>query len=241
MKFIRIFILLTFFLINSENIFSQYLLIHKNIGIGYNLGTHLNTDGLDFVIGRFNDTRPYLGKNMKEPGIFRGINFAIELFDTNCVFNLEWVGRKSEVFAQSPDSIGANTRIDLKYAVNSLNLGYGYKMNHKKSGIMGFYTGIDLSCIFINTDTRTYSTSVSASKYTKIKTHFQIGFSPFFQYVHDRFTTKIYYQLMIFKVYYSNENQKLNPDTWMADDKYKNNGKTSSLGISVRYNLFKNN
>lgn len=239
MKLIKFCILITFILINSENLFSQFSPIHKNIGIGYNLGTHINTHGLDFVIGRFNETRSYLGKKMKEPGIFRGINSAVEIFDTNCIFNLEWIARKSVLYAQSPDAIGANTRIDLKYAVNSLNLGYGYKIMPKKQGIKGLYSGIDLSAIFINTATRTYSTSGKASKYTKIKTHFQIGFSPFFQFVTDKLTAKIYYQIMIFKADYKHENEKLNPDTWMADDKEKSKGTTSSLGISVRYNLFK--
>jgi len=208
-----------------------------NIGIGYNIGTHVKTDGLGFVIGRYNDTRTYLTTKMKEPRFFRGMNLALDFFYPKCLLDFEWIGRKSDVMAEDTQS---NTRRDFRYKVSSFNFGFGIKMNNKKSGVMGSYLGIDFNMISIKNYTRVYQIGGDKDGYRKINSEFAAGFSPFLQFVGNRFTTKLYYQFMLNKVNYWDVNRAINPKTWPLDEFDSNKGRSSSLGICLRFNLLKN-
>ena len=85
-----------------------------------------------------------------------------------------------------------------------------------------------------------YKTSENIPEYTKINSDLTLGFSPFIQFAGNRFTAKIYCQFMIREVNYWDVNRAINPNTWSGDTYENNEGKTSSLGICLMFNLFKN-
>lgn len=228
----KLLLLLCFLNINSA--FSQTA---ANFGIGYGTGIHTKAGGLDFVIGRYNDTRSFLSKQMAVPKVFRGMSYSMDIFFPNGVMTMEWVARKSDVTAE----VSSTQQIrNFRYRVNTFNFGYGKKLGHATSSPMGRYLGVDFSTISIKNYTRTYQKDADKPEYAKINWDLIVGFSPFLQFTGNRFTTKLYYQFMLTKANYWDVNLKLNPNTWFRDDYDSNKGKTSSLGIILRYNLFKN-
>ena len=96
MKFLNLFLVAAFLLLHSKVSYSQKV----NIGIGYNIGTHVKTTGLDFVIGRYNNTRSYLTTKMESPGFFRGMNYSLDMYYLKYLMSFEWTGRKSDVWAR---------------------------------------------------------------------------------------------------------------------------------------------
>ena len=96
MKFLNLFLVAAFLLLHSKVSYSQKV----NIGIGYNIGTHVKTTGLDFVIGRYNNTRSYLTTKMESPGFFRGMNYSLDMHYLKYLMSFEWTGRKSDVWAR---------------------------------------------------------------------------------------------------------------------------------------------
>ncbi|MFM9945175.1 MAG: hypothetical protein ACKVQB_08080, partial [Bacteroidia bacterium] len=147
--------------------------------------------------------------------------------------------RKSDVWAKG-NSTGAEYTRDYRYRVNSVNFGYGYKLGSNKESIKGKYLGADFSMIIIKNATRVYKTGATIPEYQLINWDLDLGFSPFVQLVGSRFTAKFYYQFMLIGANYWDLNVAINPNTWYNDDYESNKGKTSSLGMSLRYNLFKN-
>lgn len=227
------------FLLSFKSSYSQLTPIGANLGIGYGCGNHLKAGGIDFVVGRYNDTRSWLSDKMETPRFFRGFNLAMDIYYPKGILDLEFVGRKCDVSAKGTSVAGEQKR-DFRYRVNTWNFGYGKKMNSSKKGPLGSYLGVDFSTIIIKNYTRVYSTSGSAPEYQKINWDLSIGFSPFIQFVGNRFTAKIQYQWMMLEANYWDVNRAINPNTWSGDNYEANKGKTSSLGICVRYNLINN-
>ena len=119
-------------------------------------------------------------------------------------------------------------------------MGYAYKLTKNEESSMGSYVGMDFSTISVKTYTRVFQNGGSSGEYSRIDWKMSIGFSPFFQYVANRYTAKVYCQFMISKANYWDENVRINPNTWY-DDSYENNkGKSISTGLCVRYNVFQN-
>jgi len=222
------------YLINFNQAFSQ---IAANFGIGYGTGIHTKAGGLDFVIGRYNDTRSFLIKRMAVPKVFRGMSYSMEIFYPKGVMTMDWISRKSDVTAE----VGSTQQIrNFRFRVNTFNFGYGKKLGHGSSSPKGKYLGIDFSTISIKNYTRIYKMDDDKPEYSKINWDLVVGFSPFLQFTGTRFTAKIYYQIMLSQANYWDVNLKINPNTWFKDDYDSNKGKTSSLGLIVRYNIFKN-
>lgn len=223
------------FLCFSSSSFSQTM----NIGIGYNIGTHTKVGGLDYVVGRYNDTRSWLSNKMGKPGFFRGMSYSMDYYYRNSLMTFEWVGRKSDMTASGVSSNGDFTR-DYRFKMNSWNFGLGSKMN-KKSGAKGNYLGMDFCMIILKNYTRVYKTGDHIPDYEQISDwDLSLGISPFIQHVGSRFTTKIYYQISFLKNDYWESNRVINSATWSADPYDKLEGNSRSLGICVKYNLVKN-
>ena len=228
---------LYFFLLLSLSLIPVYGQVKANIGIGYGAGTHLRAGGLDYVIDRYNETRSYLSRKMNHPGFFQGVNLAIDYYFPKSIMDIEIVQRKSDMTAEAGSLKQSR---DLRYKVNSFNLGYGAKLNTKNSKVTGSYLGLDFSLIIVKNYTRTYQTGGNKSDFTRISWEPVIGFSPYLQLVGNRFTAKIYYQYTLTKQDFWDVNVRINPNTWSKDNISDVKGRTSSIGISTRYNLINN-
>lgn len=210
-----------------------------NIGIGYNVGVHTKVGGLDYVVGRYNDTRPQLVDKMEKPRFFRGMNYAWDVYLFKSLMSFEWVGRKTEMSANGTFSNGDYTR-DLKLKMNSFNFGLASKLG-KKAGVVGNYLGLDFNLISVRNYTRLYRTGMTIPEYEQIElARLSLGVSPFLQHVGRRFTTKIYFQKMFVKSDYWGVNRAINSSTWSSDNVNSLKGNSGSLGFSLRYNLVKN-
>ena len=236
MKFLKLIPLLVLISLFTSKVLAQ----SSNFGIGYNIGLHTKADGLDYVISRYNETRPWLSTQMGTPRFFKGMNYSWEFFAANYLLNFEWIGRRSDVSGNGTNSLGNQTR-DFRYRVNTWNMGIGKKIGKIKSGPKGNYFGLDFSTILIKDATRVYSAGQHIPEFQPIgSSEINLGFSPFLQHVGKRFTAKIYYQMMLLKNDYWDTNTIINSATWSRDPFEKLQGKTSSLGICLRYNLIKN-
>jgi hypothetical protein len=228
-------LILALFVCVSSYSFSQSV----NIGIGYNIGIHTKVGGLDYVVGRYNDTRSWLKNKMETPGFFRGMSYSMDFYDKNSLMTFEWIGRKSDLKASGVSSSGDYTR-DYRFKMNSWNFGLGRKMK-KKAGAKGNYLGMDFNMIIIKNYTRLYSTGDKTPEYQQISSwDLSLGIAPFIQHVGSRFTTKVYYQLSYLKNDYWEANRVINSATWSSDPYEKLEGNSRSLGICVKYNLVKN-
>lgn len=237
MNLSKIIVCLAFLFLNFKKSYAQ---VGFNIGIGYGVGVHTKTDGLSYIIKRYNDTRPYLSKQMKEPKFFRGYNLSSEVYFSKGLANFEFVKRISDVTARV-DSL--NQGRDFRYKVNSFNFGLAYKLSKNKDNGIGKYLGFDFSMITVRCYTRKYDLDKDAPRYkssNSIGFDLSFAFTPYWQYTGNRFTTKIYFQPMLIAPDFWEVNQTLNPNTWSKDDLMDLIGKTSSLGICVRYNLIRN-
>jgi len=227
-------------LIISFKSFSQNEKI--NIGFGYNVGTHIKTDGIDFVIDRYNNTRPDLIKQMNKPKYFHGFNYSIELIREKFLIDCEWVGRKSSLYSEIENPIIGITTRDIKFKVNSIHLGIGYKIGRDKKQ-KGFYAGSDL--VFATSKQLTsvqksfWIIGVTQEGSAKIKSDINIGISPFIYFVGKHFSNKLYLQLLFLDQSYQNLNRTINPNSWALDNPSSSKGKIHSIGISTRFLLFK--
>ncbi|HMU69368.1 MAG TPA: hypothetical protein PKK72_13650 [Chitinophagales bacterium] len=208
-----------------------------NMGVGYGLGTHITNDGLNFVIGRYNDTRPYLSKPMDEVHFFRGWNVAVETYFPKFLMEFEFIGHTSNVSAESSSTSDAR---DFKYRMNTFNMGYAYQLTGQKDKVQGLYGGFDISTISVKNFTRTYTIGNDPGDFYEINWDLIIGVSPYLQYAGGRFTFKGYYQWMIFKQNFWDVNVALNPATWSGDAYESNEGKANTIGMVLRVNLWEN-
>jgi hypothetical protein len=236
MKFKKIGLTIAILNIVTYHSFSQ----SANVGIGYNIGIHSKVAGLEYVVGRYNETRPWLSTQMESPRFFQGMSYSMEFYAAKRLLSFEWTGRRSDVRANGTNSNGNQTR-ELRYRINSWTMGFGKKMGKRKFGAKGSYYGLDLSMIILKDATRTYSEGQHIPAFEPIgNSEINLGFSPFLQKVGKRFTLKVYYQMMLLKNDYWDTNMAINSATWSRDPLDKLKGKTSSLGICLRYNLVKN-
>lgn len=210
---------------------------HFNMGAGYGLGTHISNSGLNFVIGRYNETRPYLTKPMDEVHFFRGWNFALETYFPKFLMEFEFIGHTSNVFAEAA---ATSERRDFKYRMNTFNIGYAYQLTGDAKKVQGLYGGADLSTISVKNFTRYYTIGDEAPDYFNINWDLIIGVSPYLQYAGGRFTFKAYYQWMIYKQNFWDVNVALNPATWFSDLYESNEGKANTIGMVIRINLLEN-
>lgn len=208
-----------------------------NMGVGYGLGTHITNEGINFVIGRYNDTRPYLSKPMDEVHFFRGWNFAIETYFPKFLMEFEFIGHTSNVSAEAASTSDAR---DFKYRMNTYNMGYAYQLTGDKSKVQGLYGGFDISTISVKSFTRIYTIGAEPGDYYELNWDLIIGLSPYMQYAGGRFTWKAYYQWMIYKQNFWDVNYALNPATWSGDLYENNEGKANTIGMVLRVNLWEN-
>lgn len=211
--------------------------IKANLEIGYGGGAHIQVNGLSFIVDRYNETHAALTTSLPAPHLFYGLNIAGDVYFNKFMMDVEWVGRKSNMHAE--DAATGDQR-DLRYQQNTFNFGVGWKAFKNKDQIIGFYPGLDFSTISVKNYTRIYNIQNEAPDYTKINWDLVVGFSPFIQYAGSRFTAKLYYQFMILDQDFLAVNEALNPNTWFEDLYEDNFGKASTLGIGLRFNLWKN-
>ena len=208
-----------------------------NFGAGINSGLHLKTEGLSYVIDRYNETRPHLSTQMKHPKFFAGLNFSADVYFPKFLMNVEGITRRSHVMAESTTN---NFTRDLRYSVTSLNYGIGYRVLSIGDDVSGLYLGANFSLIALRNSTRIYDIGAKIPPYSPIRRDFTSGLVPFVQYTTKLIVIKFYYQIMMFPMPdYYRANTALNPSSWQNDPLDLQKGKTSSIGLCVRYDLYK--
>lgn len=98
-------------------------------GMGYNV-SFVNSNAVDFVIDRYNQTRPFLVEEMDEmkvmhwPAAVAGVITA-----KGVTVELNWVGRQSTSEAIGEGSVGARERWDIQIRDNHFGIVAGYTYN----------------------------------------------------------------------------------------------------------------
>ena len=210
-----------------------------NVGFGYNVGYHLSNKGMNFVLDRYNETRSYLSAKMSKPNVYRGFTFYSDVYFRKSMFDFDITINKSYGFAEGVDNTKSLVHRDIKFKVSSFAIGYAKKIIDKKK-IMGVYMGADWNTAILRTDSRKYTVGQDIPEYEKVKWDVNLGFTPYLQWVGNRFSTKAYLRLLVLKNDYYELNRYLNPNTYTKDNYRDEEGRLASIGFALRYNLFKN-
>lgn len=101
-------------------LFSQF----GYMSMGYNANL-FESEQLNFVVDRYNETRTYLDEEMAHPNYFDGFEIHAGGGD-NVLVDIGFAWRSSKVSASGVDASGTNQQRDLKYKFGSFEFGIGY-------------------------------------------------------------------------------------------------------------------
>lgn len=223
----------------SKSVFSQGL-INVYGGIGYNIST-ARIDALDYIISRYNETRPWLSEKMQTPSNLSGLSFSLGFYTSSILVDLEYVYKYSSTITAEGSSGDITQRRDLKVYGKSFNVGLNYIIGNSELLIM---PGLSFDWNFMPVESRIYNvnntdppayeilsedggTSFSNSA-LMISPNVHIDYS-----LSERLyiSLKPYYSIGVTEIDYSVLNKNLNPNTYENDPADKTSSKFSNFGI----------
>lgn len=204
-------------------------------GIGYNISFY-QSEGLDFVIDRYNETRPYLTTTMPYARHFDGITMHIGGATNSFIYDFGYTQRACTVTALGVDISGEEVRRDVKSKWNTYDIGLGVSLGNsdKFAFMLGVNTGINSE----KADSRSaVSDNIGVARYTTVVKKFKVGFEPFVQLLLTSdnglgILFKPYYTWTPTETNYADLNAYINPFTYTADP-LEINGKLTGYGLSI--------
>lgn len=189
--------------------------------VGYNGSFPTKYQNLNFVIDRYNETRPYLDKQLHQITYLDGFTMAVG-FVANVVLDIGYTGGKQSTIAEADDGFGGISRRELvvKTSLFDVDLGFGAA---KKEG--AFFAGFSANIGSMKVKTR-----VGEKKQIKDRDWKQINYfddmvfnlGVFARILFDDpgFFIQPYFLFAPFELFESNMydvNFYLNPDTYEHD------------------------
>lgn len=234
-------LLINFFLISS--IYSQSNEDHFYIIGGYNF-LFPPADDLNYIIGRYNETRDYLTTEMGDIKSLSGPAFAVG-YSISTGENA-WILEGGITFNNSGTKSakgvvqGQNAERDLKMKIFLVNLGFGYILNAGKQFEYGF--GLYSNIGNIKIETRVYYDNQTVPDYTDITpagSSTSVAFTPTI-YLNLNFTRALavsvrpFYSAQFLQHDLTDVNAAINPNTWTNDDPANFDSETfSGFGIEL--------
>ena len=215
---------------------------------GYNI-TKPNLDGLNFVTGRYNDTRTILTKNMEEFNSLGGFTVtAGVILNDIAMFDLTYIRKTGDVFAEGVVN-DTNFRRDLAVSMNSVNLSGGVIVLSSNSIKTIIGASVDIGSV--GTKTRVYPLDQSKPSYESTDDYVPnpisnmiFGLTPFAQVNINpglssfEIMIKPYYQFMINESDFKDVNRVLNPVTFTIDDPEQMVTRANNYGVEVKLSVF---
>jgi hypothetical protein len=237
-------VLLTVVLFSNfySNCFSQ------SFAVGYRVGSG-TFKPLDFVIGRYNDTRSYLTKKMDKVSSLSGIVYSIGYNFGEGGFELELPNLKSETVSAEGIQPANQTAVvrELYMKMSGFELNFSYAAPIFQSGaLFGFVGGsasVDKADPTIYT--RLYNKGTTPGDFGQVKAGGSVGMGigPLLA-VHLALPSVMlfgevrpFYKFSITGADFYDVNRLLNPDTWTRDDIDDTQGSMNYLGVNARIGI----
>ncbi len=204
-------------------------------GIGYNAAL-LKSEGLDFVIDRYNQTRSYLDDKMEYCHYYDGPSFRSGLSYNHFFIDFGFTYRSCKVSASGIDASGVRQQRDLKNKWNTfdLALGIGAGANENIALAFGVNIGLNAEKTLTRDDT---PDKIGVANFAKVNSQFKIGFEPFAQLIlaTDKglgLAFRPYFSWTPVQTDYYELNSYINQYTYV-NDPLSIKGKLSGFGLSV--------
>jgi hypothetical protein len=196
----------------------------------------LNTDGADFVIDRYNNTRNYLSKELDKPGAFTGFGINGGLNFINIQMDARYNFRSTQLISEGTVN-GNNFKREIDMSFDSFGLGIGYGAFEE---MIGF--GVRLTMEIIRPD---ITTKVTGSDEKEVDvTSFSTAVSPHVilmiklgEDIPLGFTIRPYYTIGIDEIDYSDLNEIINPVTYANDQAEDQVSTLKGFGIEFQIGL----
>ena len=165
---------LLFLLVLTFSTVSAQMLTAQNYyyrGIGYNAAL-LKSEGLDFVIDRYNQTRSYLDDKMEYCHYYDGPSFRSGLSYNHFFIDFGFTYRSCKVSASGIDASGVRQQRDLKNKWNTfdLALGLGAGANENIALAFGVNIGLNAEKTLTRADT---PDKIGVANFAKVNSQFK--------------------------------------------------------------------
>jgi hypothetical protein len=210
------------------------------VGLGYNM-MFTGAKALNVVIDRYNETRPFLSKEMGHVYFMDGISFNSSATIGVIMFDFNYNKKVSVVSAQGDNGYGLMQR-DLKIKNGNIGIGLGVHVFEMNPAVaVGFSADIGM----LTFKTRSASPDeIRKYDFEEFEYSLTSGMSIWFQLLfasNDEglaLSLRPYYHFDFLKYNYEWFNQGINPDTYYYD-RYDQHGKINHFGIQLILNYYK--
>ena len=219
--------IVTFGKVQAQDIFYAH--------IGYNAAV-LKSEGLDFVVDRYNETRAYLTEPMPYPHYYDGLTLHVGGASSAFMYDFGLTYRSNVVSATGIDATGFEVQRDLKNKWNTFDVGLGVCVggNEQFALMIGVNSAINSEKALTRAD---YPEDIGKANFEKVNSQFKIGFEPFVQMIVTNengvgLLFKPYYSWSPILTEYTELNSYINPYTYVGDP-YPIEGRLTGFGLSV--------
>lgn len=224
-------------------LFSQEIRFVGSFGGGLSFGSFR---GLNYVIDRYNETRQgqpgaaTLTRNMHNMHTLPGINWRAGILfgpGNNATFYLGIMrqGRTASTFAKAKDINGNETRRDLRFTANIINvdLGIGGIDEHAF-----FLFGLSSGFIF----NRAYTKITGQNEYQRVMDELGVGLSPFIDFNIPLkgplgIGIRASYMATTVKTNFGDLNKAINPATYINDPPEKVESRMGNFSLNIMMNI----
>lgn len=141
----KIFLGIAFLFVTSMTSFGQGMFLEGGYGMQFT-----KPDGLNYVVDRYNETRPYLTEEMKHFNNLNGFNYGFLAVVGNIAFEAVYVHRSQNRSAVGVDGTNQEVERQLRAALNGVGFGLGYGVAEDNFGLL-FGTRLNTSALKIRT------------------------------------------------------------------------------------------
>lgn len=215
----------------SMTSFGQFMALEGGYGMQFT-----KPDGLNYIVDRYNETRPYLTQEMKPFNNLNGFNYGFLAIVGNLAFEAVYIHRSQNRSAIGIDATNQEVERQLRAAMNGVGFGLGYGVADDGFGLM-FGTRLNTSALKIRT-------KVASSDIIRSEDWEDLYNSLIFDL---DFNVKIILKYVVIEPYYSFEllpslnniyevNEAINPNTFQNDPEeilFKSNGFGLKLMLAI--------
>jgi hypothetical protein len=204
-------------------------------GAGYNMA-FLKSEGLDYVIDRYNQTRTFLDDKMEYCRYYDGPSLRSGLCYNHFFVDFGFTYRSSKVSASGVDATGIRQQRDIKNKWNTFDLGLGIGLGANDN--IALAIGVNMGLNSEKTLTRVATPDeIGKANFAKVNGQFKIGFEPFAQLILATdggfgVLFRPYFSWTPVETDYYEANRYINEFTYTSDPSVIK-GKLSGFGLSV--------
>lgn len=217
------------FFISIPSILSAQIWVTAGYGFSW-----LNSDGLNYVVDRYNSTRNYLTKEMEQPGTYSGFALNAGLNFVSIQMDVRYSSRSTQITSEGAVSGTSFKReVDIDYNFYGFGIGFG-----DFNEAFGYSLGVDLEIISPGIVTRIdpgIETEVDISQFATAVSPQVVFFLRFGAEIPLALSLRTYYTIGITDIDYAKLNETINPSTYLNDPTENQSGKIGGLGIELQF------